>query len=169
MHAARLRAHGTFDLPPKTEKPKCAIIGCSNFARAAKSSSYATSLCNMHRLRHESTGSAGENTSRKTEKGKGHVSKHGYRYFHMPQHPNASKYGVVAEHTVVMSQLLGRALKPGENIHHKNGIRDDNRPENLELWTKQQPAGKRVVDIFNWCKSYIAEYEPVISIITHPS
>ena len=64
-----------------------------------------------------------------------------------------------------MSQMLGRPLKAGENVHHKNGLRADNRPENLELWTTQQPAGQRVEDILAWCKAYIAEYEPVASII----
>jgi len=45
-----------------------------------------------------------------------------------------------------MAKILGRDLRKGENIHHKDGDRLNNRPENLELWSKMQPPGQRVVD-----------------------
>ena len=49
-----------------------------------------------------------------------------------------------------MEKYLGRFLKSGENIHHKNGIKDDNRIENLELWTTWQSYGQRVEDLLNF-------------------
>lgn len=54
--------------------------------------------------------------------------------------------GRVRQHVLVMEQVLGRRLEPWETVHHKNGIRSDNWPENLEVWQGKQPAGVRSKD-----------------------
>ena len=57
---------------------------------------------------------------------------------------------IVPEHRLVMQRILGRSLIKGETVHHKNGVRDDNRPENLELWFSPQPYGQRVDDLIEY-------------------
>ena len=60
----------------------------------------------------------------------------------------------LAEHRWVTEQQLGRPLVRGENVHHKNGVRDDNRPENLELWYTPQPRGQRVEDLLRYAVNH---------------
>jgi hypothetical protein len=61
-------------------------------------------------------------------------------------------------HQLVMERMLGRRLLPGETPHHMNGRRDDNRPENLELWVKPQVPGQRVQDLVDFVVENYPEY-----------
>ena len=80
----------------------------------------------------------------------------------VPSHPRAkSNNGYVFEHILVMEEIIGRHLVHGENVHHKNGVKDDNRPSNLELWSRVQPSGQRVVDKIAWAREILATYEPI--------
>ena len=81
---------------------------------------------------------------------KGGVNKHasGYLKELAKGHPFADKNGYVMQHRLVMERHLGRYLLQSERVHHKNGVRSDNRPENLELWSVgKDPAGQRAVDV----------------------
>lgn len=90
---------------------------------------------------------------------KGGRTKHkaGYVLIRYPEHPRAVN-NYVFEHRLVMEEVIGRRLLPNENVHHKNGVKDDNRPENLELWVRTQPAGQRVEDLVEWAKEILAIY-----------
>ena len=73
------------------------------------------------------------------------ITSHGYVLVRAPRgHPSGAY--TVLEHRLVMEQMLGRPLEPGELVHHKNRKRDDNRPANLELWVTGHPRGGRVDD-----------------------
>lgn len=74
------------------------------------------------------------------------IVRSGYIMLFQPNHPNAQRQGYVYEHIAIMSDIIGRPIRPAENVHHMNGLKADNRPENLELWEKHQPYGQRVED-----------------------
>ena len=77
----------------------------------------------------------------------------------MPDHPRARTQGYVFEHVLVMEAKLGRMLFTDESVHNRNGIRDDNSPEDLELWVRPQPSGIRAADAVTWAKEIMARYK----------
>ena len=99
----------------------------------------------------------------RTDYGTGKYKKNGYVMLFQKGHPRAqgSRGNYVFEHILVMESHLGRYLLPNENIHHINGVKDDNRLSNLELWIKGQPSGIRAKDALKWAREIIKAYTPL--------
>ena len=88
--------------------------------------------------------------------GKRLQSKSGYVLVYVgPEQPSR------LEHRVVMEEILGRPLQRFEEVHHKNAIRNDNRPENLELWARRQPTGAHVKDLIEHARWVLETYGPI--------
>ncbi len=68
-------------------------------------------------------------------------------------------YGSTLRHRQVMEDMIGRQLYDDETVHHRNGVRDDNRPENLELWVGAPTRGIRSTDAVDWAKEIIRRYD----------
>lgn len=95
----------------------------------------------------------------------GFLNSDGYMCTPVPRDHSRYKVGKnksakIFVHRLKMENFLGRELLSIENVHHKNGVRDDNRIENLELWSSSQPSGQRVADKVQWAKELLALYEP---------
>lgn len=89
------------------------------------------------------------------------TTKAGYVYIKAPDnHPRANNAGYILEHIIVMENTLGRYLVEGENVHHINGVRGDNRPSNLEIWNTTQPAGQRPEDKVAYAIEIVRLYAP---------
>lgn len=87
----------------------------------------------------------------------------GYIFVINRSHPRANKYtGRVREHILIMENKIGRKLLAGEEVHHKNNIRSDNRPSNLELWVRSHPSGARAKDLIIWAKKILKTYQNLI-------
>lgn len=137
------RASGWIPPHKRDTQPRCSVDGCEK-------PKFVHGMCQMHHQRVKSHGEPGEAESRHRP-GVWRPSAEGYLY----RFEDGEKQ---LQHRLVMEQHVGRPLWPDENVHHKNGVRDDNRIENLELWSMWQPAGQHVADKIAWARQILERY-----------
>lgn len=145
-HYKRWQRHGDplAGDPPRSVVPApCSIEGCGRIA-------HARGWCTKHHSRWRRHGDP--LALMQAPHGAGTITSSGYRLVYAPDGRK------VVEHRLVMEQVIGRPLRPDENVHHLNGVRLDNRPENLELWVTHQPQGQRVDDVVPWAVEILRRY-----------
>ncbi len=148
-HVWRYLRYGTTELPPKPSKSqfrKCLNTQCKSKARVQ-------GLCQTHLNWFNRTGQFEVKPARDVSRQNRYVT------VAVKDHP---LYGTcnIQEHRLVYSESIGRKLESHEQVHHINGARNDNRIENLELWSTSQPAGQRIEDKVKWAKEILGMYDP---------
>ena len=131
--------------------PTCSVEGCDKPVRSRN-------MCASHYNKMRRWGTPEPPSRPKPKHTKRGPS--GYVMVKAPDNPMAMANGYVAEHRLVIAERIGRPLLKSENVHHINGVRDDNRPENLELWNTYQPSGQRPRDKVAWAVEILRLYAP---------
>lgn len=140
---------------PSSRHAKCPTCRSKNSAQfdacssCGKRKRVGSSLCNTCSRTGERNGNW---------KGGRTLHQKGYVYLWCPEHPRGKAAGYVFEHILVMENMLGRNLFPNETVHHKNGVRHDNRPNNLELWVASPRHGIRAEDALMWAREILTIY-----------
>jgi hypothetical protein len=157
-HYQRWRRTGVVEdavpLDRRRQHPVCSVPDCDR-------DSYAKALCNTHYRRLLATGDARPDEPIRLVTSDGWLS-HGYWYVPVAEAERwlAGGETQIGEHRLQMARALGRPLTDDEVVHHVNGDRTDNRPENLELWSTGHPRGQRIEDKVAFAIELLRRYAP---------
>ena len=156
IHYNRLSKNGRLDLIPKTINKKPVIEFC--ILEDCNKKTISRGFCSKHYRAFRAWLDKDRSFEDRAKINKQKDS--GYTLLYLPDHPDCSVSGLIMEHRVIMEKMIGRRLVLNENVHHKNGVRNDNRPENLELWSSRQPKGQRIEDKVKYAMEILNQYAP---------
>ena len=155
-HLLRLLRTGEWpvDLLSTRQRSLCSVPDCDRW-------SHADDICSTHYRRVSNRADLRADEPIKTAQGLGFLN-HGYKIVPIPRELRYLTNGrtPAEEHRLVMAIKLGRPLTADEAVHHRNGVRTDNRIENLELWSTAQPSGQRTVDKVAFALELLRRYRP---------
>lgn len=188
LHYQRVRIRGTYgptgNIVRKVDRAICSVDGCTSICAHLEFCSkhykyqYRAQPCSVQgcQRKYEAKGFCGFHYQRLRYYGNPLAEKPKRDYRRLPigykclnQHgyvmvmvekgnPHRMMGGYVFEHRLVMGESIGRPLLKHENVHHKDGNRQNNALENLELWVTMQPSGQRPSDLVEYAKRILSLY-----------
>lgn len=135
-----------------SKTPVCRWHGCTRRCVGVKDD-----LCSAHMKVASTEGALRDLKTQPGYWGKWYVTPGGYV---VRKRGNGQGRNYQLQHRFFMQEHLGRELLNTETVHHKNGNRQDNRIENLEVWSGIHPRGARSEDQVEWATEILRLYRP---------